>query len=227
MAEIAAKIKQRSGHRAYVTKTINTVKDLLQNFNENEQTRSQLGSFRKGLNDKIDVLCVLDEAILNSYSDDGQIEDEILSSSEFKDKIQEAVIAIDLKLNVNVVSDDDLGSSAASSASDSSGKSKFNYAKLPKLTLKSFDGNPMDFQSFWDSFKAAIHENDALEKIAKFNYLKNYLKGQAANSISGLTLSSENYDEAINILNKRFGNKQLLISSHIEKLISYKKTDEW
>ena len=50
----------------------------------------------------------------------------------------------------------------------------------------------------------------------KFNYLRSLLERTAYDAIAGLTLSSANYREAIEILQKRFGNKQLIISKHIE-----------
>ena len=33
---------------------------------------------------------------------------------------------------------------------------------LPKLTLTTFSGNPLTWQSFWDSFSAAVHSNNSL-----------------------------------------------------------------
>ena len=59
-----------------------------------------------------------------------------------------------------------------------------------------------------------------MRDITKFNYLKSHLKGQALSAISGISLSEENYSEAIEILGKRFGNKQILISSNIDQLLS-------
>ena len=41
-------------------------------------------------------------------------------------------------------------------------------------------------------------------------------------AISGLTLSSANYQEAIDVLHKRFGDKQLITSKHMEILLSIK-----
>ena len=41
--------------------------------------------------------------------------------------------------------------------------------------------------------------------------------------MSGLTLSSENYEEGINLLKNRFGNTQTLISTHIETLLNVNK----
>ena len=79
--------------------------------------------------------------------------------------------------------------------------------KLPNLSIKCFNGNPIEFQSFVDSFRVAIQENDSLKNITKFNYLRTFLQGAALASISCLSLASENYNQAIEILEKRYGNK--------------------
>ena len=42
---------------------------------------------------------------------------------------------------------------------------------------------------------------------------------EALDAISGLTLTSANYDQAIEVLKKRFGNKQLIINKHMEQLL--------
>ena len=42
----------------------------------------------------------------------------------------------------------------------------------------------------------------------------------ALDAISGLTLSAVNYQEAVEILQKRFGNKPLIISKHMETLLN-------
>ena len=59
-----------------------------------------------------------------------------------------------------------------------------------------------------------------LTDVDKFNYLRSLLERTAYEAISGLTLSSANYQEAIDILQKRFGNKQLIISKHMEILLN-------
>ena len=74
--------------------------------------------------------------------------------------------------------------------------------------------------AFWDSFNSAIHTNDRLSEIDKFNYLRSLLQGTAYDAIAGLALSSVNYQEAVTILQKRFGNRQLIISKHMESLLN-------
>lgn len=49
---------------------------------------------------------------------------------------------------------------------------------------------------FWDTFESAIHNNPTLTSI---NYLNSLLESVAPEAISGLTLTSANYEEAIAI----------------------------
>ena len=53
-----------------------------------------------------------------------------------------------------------------------------------------------------------------------FNYLKSLLEKSAADTIAGLALTTANYDEAISILKKCFGNKKQIIGKHIDLLLS-------
>ena len=59
-----------------------------------------------------------------------------------------------------------------------------------------------------------------MKSITKFNYLRTFLRGAALALISGLSLTSENYNQAIEILEKRYSNKQLLITLHTNQLLS-------
>ena len=91
--------------------------------------------------------------------------------------------------------------------------------KLPKLQLPKFAGDITKFRTFWDSFNSAIHCNDELSAIDKFNYLKALLEGPAAQAIQGLTLSEANYTAAIELIKERFGKTQQIISAHIDELL--------
>ena len=77
------------------------------------------------------------------------------------------------------------------------GDNKILNKKLPKLEFPVFKGNPLEWQSFYDQFNISIHQNKTLSDIDRFNYLRRYLAGQALATISGLTLNSENYKEAL------------------------------
>ena len=92
--------------------------------------------------------------------------------------------------------------------------------KLPKLTIPPFEGDITQWTPFWDSYESAIHQNSSLTEIDKFNYLRSLLKGAGREAISGLMLTTANYDEAISILKKRYGNKQVIISRHMDALMA-------
>jgi len=76
----------------------------------------------------------------------------------------------------------------------------FSTTHLPKLSLSTFSGELLAWQTFWDSFYVAIHTNPNLMGIQKFSYLKAQLVGDAARTIAGLPLTDTNYHHAIAIL---------------------------
>ncbi|UYV72251.1 hypothetical protein LAZ67_9002346 [Cordylochernes scorpioides] len=69
--------------------------------------------------------------------------------------------------------------------------------KLPKLTMERFYGEISQWLNFWNAFDSSINRNEHLTKIDKFNYLKAYLGGTAAQTVEGFCPSEENYDKAL------------------------------
>ena len=110
--------------------------------------------------------------------------------------------------------DEDLSSSA-----DSSTAGQRPAVKLPKLEIVKFKGDYTKWQSFIDSFKAAIHSSATLSNIDKFNYLRCYVAGDALNTIEGLSLSNDNYAKALELLEDRYVNKQAIITAHTKDLL--------
>ena len=88
-----------------------------------------------------------------------------------------------------------------------SGEGK-NIVNLLKLTLPTFDGDILTFQSFWDKFTAIIDSREDLPKVNKFSYLQSVLKGDAKASLQGMSLTASNYDTAKELLQKRFGRRE-------------------
>ena len=110
-----------------------------------------------------------------------------------------------------------------SSRNNAQGQVNSVHCRLPKIQLPKFLGDLLAWQGFWDQYQVAIHNNMRVSDIDRFNYLKGCLKGESLSAVSGLTLSSENYKEAVGILKDRFGNEQVLISAHMESLLRIKK----
>ena len=99
---------------------------------------------------------------------------------------------------------------------------QLSNVKLQRINLKHYNGDPLAFQSFWDSFESAVHGNSAFDDVLKFNHLKSLLEGKALLAIQGLTLTKENYGNAVKLLKDRFGDPQIIIKSHMDAIIAIK-----
>ena len=88
--------------------------------------------------------------------------------------------------------------------------------KLPKLEMKKFSGDPKEYRTFRDAFEVSINNDRGLSGVEKFTYPQTCLTGEASRSIKGLALSNENYEQALEVLDQRYGNKQIIINSHME-----------
>lgn len=95
-----------------------------------------------------------------------------------------------------------------------------NFLRLPSIELPSFSGEFENWPEFHDAFDSLIHSNSKLSNIQKFYYLISALKGEAAQSIKSLKVSSENYLVAWELLKKRFENKRLIVQNNIKALFN-------
>ena len=95
-----------------------------------------------------------------------------------------------------------------------------NVSRLPKLTLPIFGGDPLKWQTFWDSFDSAVHSNNVLTNVEKLNYLRAHLEGEAARAITGFPLTSVNYHQSLDVLRERFGEQQKIINAHMHALMN-------
>ena len=215
-------VKRRGGHRAYVTKIINEVTDIVPTSTPEEKFK--LTAYLKILEDRKNIINDLDNQVLAELGED-EIEKDIIESGDFHMTIEETLIALTDNIERLTVKDEKK-SAPTIPPLEGGGRNSMDFdigsAKLPKLVLKPFSGEILKFQEFWECFDSAVHSNKNLDKVLKFNYLRSLLIGEATNAISGLSLTGDNYDEAVNILHSRFGNKQVIISAHIDNLLNLK-----
>ena len=97
-----------------------------------------------------------------------------------------------------------------------------NISRLPKLSLPTFSGDSMQWQTFWDSFDAAIHSNAGLGNA--LNYLRTLLHGDAAHVVAGFPLTDVNYIHSIALLKDRFGQSYKISNAHLDALLHLPKS---
>ena len=147
----------------------------------------------------------LDGEILDLV-DESTITDEIKQSDIFKEGVYEVLIEIEQCNTATPVV-----------RATTTGTSK---VKLPKLSIQLFSGDIIDWTSFWDSYEVTVHSNTSLSGIEKFSYLRSRLRGPALETILGMRMDNANYQEAVTVLKGRFGNKQQIITKHMEVLMN-------
>jgi hypothetical protein len=69
-----------------------------------------------------------------------------------------------------------------------------------------------------DSFGAAVGNDVNLDNVQKFQYLRAQLTGEAARTIVGLSLTSENYNNAMELLKERYGQKHKIVAAYMKAL---------
>jgi hypothetical protein len=178
----------------------------------------KLKQLNKSIEDRSEIIKQLDEEILEEFEEDEEIMKEIEDAGKFTEQVNEILIrigAIDTKEAAKIAPENSPNPSI--SPIKESGKIT---AKLPELILKKFAGEPTQWQSFYDGFRSAIHENVSLTSIDKFNCLRSLLEGNALATIAGLPLTASYYDAAIEILMNRFGDKQIIINSQMDSLLN-------
>ena len=156
---------QRKGHKSYATKIMNEV-DALIISTYNQDDKVKIITYIQVLTERCDTIQTLDNKILETLTEDEQIENEVMTSGDYHMRLQRTLVALTDALKK--LSDND------SSTTDNITPStiRHDHAKLPKLQLKSFSGEVLFFQEFWESYNSAIHCNEKLDKVTKFNYFR-------------------------------------------------------
>ena len=92
--------------------------------------------------------------------------------------------------------------------------------KLPKLDVPTFDGNILNWKSFWKQFCVSVHNRTNLSDSEKLVYLQHALKGGSAKQvIEGLSHSGEYYAEAIESLQSRYNRPRLIHQTHVHMIL--------
>ena len=219
MADDLERLKAiRGGHRGVATKLIRQGVEILESTFLLTEDYERLFVIYQQLDTKLQTLNDYGQQIL-TVCNVTDMEAEIEDSQRAIEKVMACKRKIDLKLKQKSSGSGDNHSESHSSTGQFPARTSHGKAKLPKLTLPKFRGEFTKWNTFWDSFQSAVHDNPEISKVDKFNYLNSVLEGPAARAIAGLTLTASNYENAVGILQDRFGKTQQIITAHMDELI--------
>ncbi|KAK2548024.1 hypothetical protein P5673_031841 [Acropora cervicornis] len=143
-------------------------------------------------------LQVLDRDIVERLEAVSKLDSDVSESCELISVIQECMVDLESALT------------AQESQYKNHQSNSLNFTETPSSGIPF--GN-LSSQQF-------IRTQTCLEWI---NYLKSLLTGIAQSVVTGLALTSANYEKAVELLKRRFVNRQVVMSSHIEALTKIPK----
>ena len=218
MAEGLARL--RGTRNVYLRHMKNVEKKLSEILNGidlgDEDSVSRLESMRDGYKEKLEQVKKLDSRIIEVLADE-EGEEELGETLTRNDECRTHLFRAEQVLK-RAAKNDENPSETRSSKKDVD-QTGINI-KLPDLEIKLFDGDILNWQSFWDQFDSTINSKKSISDIDKFSYLKTLICESANETISGLALTSSNYHEALELLKSRYGNTQLLINTYMKRFVS-------
>jgi len=160
-----------------------------------------------------------DEENEESGDDENGTEEERLQDQEFaaahlyQMKVREIQVRVEELLTVP-------RPSSESSYNTAHGIDKRRHFKLPKIGLKTFNGELKDWLGFWSQFKK-IDEDESLHNSDKFHYLAQAMEvgSEASEIVKSYPSTEENYPKAVAALKERFGREALLMQVYIRELL--------
>lgn len=93
--------------------------------------------------------------------------------------------------------------------------------KLPKIELPTFDGQPVNWVSFRDSYKALVHDVTTISKAIKFRYLKSSINDKFS-PIKHLLESEDGYEDAWLAVLDYYDDERRIADSHFAEMLNVK-----
>ena len=134
----------------------------------------KLETFIRTIEIKEQIIKGLDNDIIDMIDED-HIDEDVEVATQFEIKVGKDLLTLKKFLKKHGNEKD------SSEISFPTSSSRVTGVKLPKILIKKFNGDPINWQQFSDTFEATVHKNESLSNIEKFTYLKGILKGQLHN----------------------------------------------
>jgi len=202
--------------RGVVKASLTRIRTFISNFDATEQPVSLLVFRQEEL------------PTINRKFDEVQAEielleiDDISNSEEEREKFENEYFATRSQIQ-ELINIEKLSSGTEPNASFNS--SHLHRAQLAPISLPGFDGNIQEWSSFFDIFRAMVHEDDSYSTAQKLYYLRSCLSGSALDLVRSIPISDGNYTVVLDRLKHRYDNKGLVIQSHIRAILDCPRID--
>jgi hypothetical protein len=98
--------------------------------------------------------------------------------------------------------------------------------KLPNQLVPTFSGDTKQYPDWWARFSALVHTNPSItHDTIKFTYLKEALKGDAAQMLWGISCGYLSYDTALKMIQDKYAKPHLMKDQFMTYLLALKVLD--
>ncbi|XP_069183225.1 uncharacterized protein [Procambarus clarkii] len=144
-----------------------------------------------------------------------ELQEIVVEMTMYEDKIQDQLDPL-----IKQISQAGTQSNVSSSTQQSNATITHIAAELPKVQLPYFEGKDEDdWDTFWRHFDSIINSKPSLKKATKFQYLQGQLRGEARQVIANLSLTDDDYDHALQLLQDNYSDKETAIARLSYKLL--------
>ena len=126
----------------------------------------------------------LNDKILSLMTDEDDVDAEISENTSFNVKIKKNLKKLE-QFKIPQIKEEPKSDMEGDGSNAGDSEDKKRNVKLPTLTIAPFDGNPLQWQTFIDTFETSVDKRKDLSDVQKFQYLSGYLVKAAKKCIEG------------------------------------------
>ena len=211
--------KSRTTHRTSFTKTLDALLSELENDEPNEvSVQATLAVLENRVREMDIANKEIFDAMIEAKKSAEDLDIEMQGTDDYRPRFEDA------KVKVRRVRERQNGNPAPGNggrplleidAADDSVSNSRKY-KLPNLEIKKFNGDSKEWLRFWSSFKN-VHDDRHITAEEKFDFLiQSVVENSRANEyLNSFPPTVENYPKVIQLLESRFGRKDLLVEVYV------------
>lgn len=204
--------KNRRPFRAQITKMKTSLDAMCTGANVDHKALKLNLSLFEDINKKmveLDTLAL--EKAVEEGKTDAEVDAEMQTIIDYKQKVAETREGVYSILTAT---------GASSSTFQDPGASQRNF-KLPKIQMKTFNGDLKEWLGFWSQFQK-IHDDKNLHASDKFQYLMQAMaeNTEAREIVLSYPLTEDNYPKAVESLKKRYGDNDLLLQVYVREMLN-------
>ena len=207
---MSTKRQQRTSSIANACKEMKKTEDLLLEVPLNRKDVHTSVAKLRGYASKI----VEYSEVIHALLDENALSDDITMTEKNYEALNDLIARSETALEFSKPDAEAMTPPAHNTSRRSNFSEHSHSVRLPKLEITPFNGDPMKWDEFWDSYESTIHNEDEMPSVEKFKYLKSFLTGDALRLAGGYRLTSANYDEVISALKQRYGDPEIAIFAH-------------